>query len=216
MTTLNLDDWEELPEHDSPPLPPGLPLGAEDVEERTTYTLKVTDLKGQYNVFEGYGANSLAEARDASVRMLAVDENLRNLTKGLAAGWGVLAEFRRDGTERWRKLGIYKAASGEGRTFRTIAEIASANTSAGWHWFSPDSLQFFNCRLRDDWVLPIPGGALFVSSEKLEGEDRRYSVRRAWVDGQVDTVGDFLGHASVSEAKAALRDEAARLVEEGG
>ena len=182
---------------------------------RSTYTVRLTDMKGQSTLFEGYEASNLKEARDRAERMLDVDENLRNLTRGLALGKGVFAEFRRDGTELWRRVGTYKAASGEGKTFRTIAEISYANTNAGWHWFSPDTLRFFDCRVRDDWVLPVSGGALFVSSEKGPSEVRRYSIRRAYVDGQVDTVGEFQQHASAAKAKAAMRAEAARLAEEG-
>lgn len=90
----------------------------------------------------------------------------------------------------------------EARTFFTIQEIKDANKAAGQHWFSPDTMRFFRCRVSGPVI-----ANLFVSSEQGPGwdEPRRYTIRRANADGSIDTIGEFQGYASKRTALTAIR-----------
>lgn len=86
----------------------------------------------------------------------------------------------------------------------TIAEAKERNANAGYHWFKPESMRFFNCRLPKS-VLPVDNGALFVSSERNDmpyqsAEPRRYTIRFIHDSGKIETVGDFQQYASRSGA----------------
>mgnify|MGYP003139745188 CR=1 FL=1 len=183
------------------------------ITKNNSYTLRLTDLQGYSTVFE-FNSDTLALARAHAESLVRSERDLRTLAKGLAYGRGVLAEFRRNGTVRWRSLGVVRADTGAGRTLRSLDEIKEANRAGGFHFFSPDTMRFFRSFIREDWVTPIDGGALFISSES--GPDgRRYSLNRCLsVDGRVETIGKFQQFGSAGEAKAALRAEAARLHEE--
>jgi hypothetical protein len=82
--------------------------------------------------------------------------------------------------------------------FKTVAEIRAANKALGHHWFSPDTLRFFDSRILDGVIR----GRLFVTSES-PGTDggRRYTIRIAQDSGEVDTVGEFMGYATQHEAR---------------
>jgi len=75
--------------------------------------------------------------------------------------------------------------------FRSIDAIRAANKSAGWHWFSPETMRFFNTRICGT----LHGGRFFVTSERISprGGVRRYTVRVAHHDGAVSTVPGTVG-----------------------
>ena len=83
---------------------------------------------------------------------------------------------------------------------RTVLELKQRNQAGGGYWFTPDTLRFFSSRIMGD-LFPGTDHVYFVSSERREGEARRYTVRRLNGEtGRVDTVGDFQRYASRSGA----------------
>ena len=93
----------------------------------------------------------------------------------------------------------------------TLDQIKRAAIGAGSHWLDPASMRFFNSRLGQT-VYPIPGGALFISSERFDySSPRLYSVRSCTWDGCIDTVGEFQQYATSTAAHSA----ASRLVKSG-
>lgn len=86
----------------------------------------------------------------------------------------------------------------------TITEIRESNKAAGFHWFNPSSLRYFNSTIgRKVWE--IETGALFVTSERMRYSDPlTYSVR-GWnrATGDVYTVSQFGEYTSGAAARAA-------------
>jgi hypothetical protein len=97
----------------------------------------------------------------------------------------------------------------------TLDQIKRAASAAGSHWFDRSALRYFSSRISER-VYPVPGGALFVSSEQFKGFSspdglRLYSVRSCTAAGQIGTVGEFQAHSSSRSA----HNHAARLQREG-
>lgn len=85
----------------------------------------------------------------------------------------------------------------------SLGQIKRAAESAGSHWFSKSAMRYFSSRVGSH-VYSVPGGALFVSSEK-DLERRLYSVRSCTAAGVIDTVGMFCEYKTNRAAhKAAL------------
>lgn len=86
--------------------------------------------------------------------------------------------------------------------FTTMAQVRAANRASGQHWFSPNTMAFFRTRVCGD----LRHGEYFITSEiHPAGSHRVYTIRRV-VDenGTIDTVGEFMAHATIGEAKRAL------------
>ena len=64
----------------------------------------------------------------------------------------------------------------------SIDAIRRPTRKRSYFYFSPDTMRFFKSRVMQD-VFPLEDGALFVTSERREGDVRRYTIRRAWDDG---------------------------------
>lgn len=74
----------------------------------------------------------------------------------------------------------------------------------GRHWFDPDTMRFFSCRLPEFGYTAEDGSAYFVSSERGPSGVRRYTVRRlTGTGGEIETVGQFQQYATRSAATAA-------------
>lgn len=86
--------------------------------------------------------------------------------------------------------------------FNTIDEIKRANADAGLNWFAKETMRFFGSRIGS----AVYGGRYFVSSEQdnYGNGDRRYTVRLAEANGQIETVGEFCQYATRSEAVRAI------------
>lgn len=92
------------------------------------------------------------------------------------------------------------------RKLHTLDQVKRAAGSAGSHWFDRDALRYFNSRISER-VYPVPGGALFISSEKFRGlyepdGERLYTVRSCTYDGKIDTVGEFQQWRTSKQAHA--------------
>src|SRR5689334_10441256 len=87
----------------------------------------------------------------------------------------------------------------------TIQQIREANERVGRFFFSPDTMRFFLSR-----VLPTVyegvGGTYFITSEQFVGSEstgpRRYTVRRAEADGEINTATVF-NQLTVAKARIA-------------
>lgn len=92
----------------------------------------------------------------------------------------------------------------------SIDAIKKANAEAGSFYFSPDTMRFFKSRVMSD-VFPLEDGALFVTSERREGDVRRYTIRRAWDDGDITTLDGFQAYTSRNGALKAAKKAAANI-----
>lgn len=90
--------------------------------------------------------------------------------------------------------------------YLTIEEIKEANADKGGYWFSEGALAFFN-----SIVYPtVYGGQWFISSEEPPMGTRAYSIRVAMRNGDIGTVGEFMGYDTLEDA-----EEGARALERG-
>lgn len=81
-------------------------------------------------------------------------------------------------------------------------EIRSANHDAGFFFFSPRTMRFFNRRV----CRRVLGGGFFVTSERFDyGTPRRYSVRLCKESGAVETIGEFQAYDTSAQAYAAIQ-----------
>lgn len=76
----------------------------------------------------------------------------------------------------------------------TIDEIRRTMRANGSHWFDPDTIRFFQCRISRR-VYQGERGVFFVTSEKSPSLPRAYSVRQFVLDGregpEINTMGEF-------------------------
>jgi hypothetical protein len=88
--------------------------------------------------------------------------------------------------------------------FRTIEQVKKLNAAIGHTWFAPETMRFFASH-----VLPtIYGGKYFISSEEdtYGNYARKFTIRIAYRDGQIDTVGDFQAYETAEEAIEAVTE----------
>jgi hypothetical protein len=85
--------------------------------------------------------------------------------------------------------------------FSSIEEIKAANAKAGRYWFSTATLAFFRSNVGTN----LYGECVFVSSEKQGDSPRRYSVRIATADGDIETLGAFAQYDTLGEAVAVAK-----------
>ena len=91
---------------------------------------------------------------------------------------------------------------------KTLSDIKAAAEKHGSHWFDRDTMAFFNTRLQSKAYPMDNGDILFVTSERVDADHpRRYSIRRAYFDGegrfQIRTIGDFQEYATADKAHRA-------------
>lgn len=92
--------------------------------------------------------------------------------------------------------------------FFNTDQVVAANRAAGQHWFSPDTMRFFNSRV----LYTVYGGRYFLTSEKGPDGIRGYSVRETTPDGSsITTVGEFQGWPSARAAQKEAKRLAALL-----
>ena len=78
-------------------------------------------------------------------------------------------------------------------SFNSIYEVKSSNRNNGYHWFSSETLRWFNGRVYD----VLFGSCVFVSSEKenysrfTPNPQRQYSVRVAMDNGSIERYGVY-------------------------
>lgn len=89
------------------------------------------------------------------------------------------------------------------RAWRSIDDIRREHDG---HWFDADTMRFFSTRLGSDVI----GGRYFITSERNEtpgypSGPRLYTIREAFADASIDTVGEFQGYSTRKAAERAAR-----------
>lgn len=93
----------------------------------------------------------------------------------------------------------------------SIDDVKECARVCGSYWFEPDTMRFFKSRVGERIYPDGRGGAYFVSSEKGPHGPRAYSVR--YYDPakcNIDTVGEFQGYRTSTQAHKAAQRRAAR------
>ena len=84
-----------------------------------------------------------------------------------------------------------------------MGAIRAENARIGHHFFSRDTLRFFDSRIPR---ATVDGSRYFVTSERFDySSPRLYTVRYANTDGSIDTIGKFQGYSTRAAAVAAAR-----------
>ena len=81
-------------------------------------------------------------------------------------------------------------------SYTNLQDVVRANDEAGQHWFDADTMEFFKSRLESDLI----DGRYFISSEHGPYGPRAFSVRMADEDAHIQTVGEFMGYATKTDA----------------
>lgn len=72
------------------------------------------------------------------------------------------------------------------------------------HWFDAASMKFFNTKTPAS-AYETKLGVLFVTSEVDPSGNKRYSVRRQHVSGEISTIGDFHHFPTAAAARAEIK-----------
>ena len=92
----------------------------------------------------------------------------------------------------------------DGRVYTSTDEIRAANLKAGRYWFTPGAMHTFDSRVYGS----VHYGRYFISSERIDKDPRRYTVRYADHQGNIETVfGQPEGKFSTYVAAARWLDE---------
>ncbi len=87
-----------------------------------------------------------------------------------------------------------------------IKEIKRINKEKGYHFFSKDTMRYFNSR-----VSSFTKGRYFITSEKMDslrsGKEypREYTIRFLRKDGSIETVGELGEFKTLDDAKRMLK-----------
>lgn len=86
----------------------------------------------------------------------------------------------------------------------TIQEIKLANKEIGNHWFSKDTMSFFNSKIESE----VLKGKYFITSEQFNTDaPRLYSIRVADDAGRINTVGEFQAYRTKAKALKYIEEE---------
>lgn len=89
-------------------------------------------------------------------------------------------------------------------SFATVGDIIAANRASGGYFFAPETMRFFRSRV----LAGVIGGCLFITSERSHRDaPRRYTVRVAYADGDVESL-DARDLPTASQARARTREYA--------
>ena len=81
-------------------------------------------------------------------------------------------------------------------SYLNLLAVVHANDEAGRHWFEADTMEFFLTRLESDLI----DGRYFITSEKGPHGPRAFSIRLADEDAHIQTVGEFMGYETKTDA----------------
>jgi hypothetical protein len=160
--------------------------------------------------------------REAYYSDLGRAEHLKALEVGrmVADSYQRVAYVSRRKTEHYQDgrydAAVYNYAVGGGvimevsPRYRSIEDVKKRNQAAGYFYFEPATLRFFSSQVSDS-IYPIEDGVrcYFVTSERNGDRPRRYSVRIAQVNGDIDTIGEFQEFKTARQAHARAKALAA-------
>ena len=88
--------------------------------------------------------------------------------------------------------------------FKNITEVKKANKDKGQHFFSKDTLAFFGSKVYPE-LYTVAGRQFFLTSEdNFNRTERGYTIREAMLDGDIETLGEFLQFATKEQATFAI------------
>lgn len=93
------------------------------------------------------------------------------------------------------------------KSYFTMAAIKTANRDARHHFFTPETLRFFDGRVGSR----VYAGRYFLTSEQFRGSQSNFDGVRMWTiracndRGHISTVGAFQKFASAQAAAAAVK-----------
>ena len=87
----------------------------------------------------------------------------------------------------------------------SIRQIRQANEDAGYHFFEPSTMRFFDSRVASKQVYPkATGGSYFITSERFDwNSPRLYTIRECSENGHISTIGGFQAYSTVEAAEHA-------------
>jgi hypothetical protein len=87
-----------------------------------------------------------------------------------------------------------------------FAEVRNfyAETHPEGYWFEPASMRFFKTKL-PAIAYETAAGLLFITSEVNPSGEKRYSIRRQTVSGDIKTVGPFHFYPTRAAAAAEIK-----------
>ena len=84
--------------------------------------------------------------------------------------------------------------------FNNITEVKKANKAKGQHFFDKEALSFFGSKVFPE-LYTVAGRQFFITAEdKFNRTKKAYTIREALPDGDIQTVGEFLGYESKEQA----------------
>jgi hypothetical protein len=89
----------------------------------------------------------------------------------------------------------------------TVEDIRRLNEECGKFFFSTGASRFFSSRILDVCCPMRDGSTLFITSERRGFDDptRVWTVRRAFANGDIETVGEFGEHTTRAQAVSAMK-----------
>lgn len=84
----------------------------------------------------------------------------------------------------------------------TMNEVKRRNAEAGYNFFDPDTMRFFDSRIESD----LFDGWYFITSEKtgFGSSIRAFTVRQVQPDFSIRTIGEFNQYRNIEDAERAI------------
>lgn len=93
---------------------------------------------------------------------------------------------------------------------QTFKQIETANRKVGQNFFSKEAMRFFGTKIESQIFFTDTVSYFITSEQDPEGKawfgNRRYTIRIAYPDGNVDTLGNFGQYFDYDEARLAVLD----------
>lgn len=91
--------------------------------------------------------------------------------------------------------------------YQFVSQIKYANKQAGYHFFDPETLQYFKSRIGTT----VYGGNMFITSEQHDNSPRMYTIRKIEDNGDITNIGEFQQYRTSAQATAAVKKMVKRL-----
>lgn len=123
-------------------------------------------------------------------------------TEYRAAALAVLEQYERALAQKWARENPRPPMR-----YANMADVKRANKAVGGCWFSLSTMRFFRTRIETELITRgVSGRQVFVTSEQFNDDSPRlFTIREALPGGSIKTVGEFQQYASLSDARAAVR-----------
>jgi len=91
-----------------------------------------------------------------------------------------------------------------------IDEVKTRAEKGSNYFFSPATMRGFSSRI-SELCWKVKDDIYFITSEadrdyiKHAGSVRAYSIRKCSIEGNIDTIGEFQGHATLRDARQGIK-----------